>query len=119
MNRRIVVTLLKRRNYQVTAVCNGLEAVVPVRTGSFDLILMDVQMPEMDGLAAAQAIRAAGPGQCVPIVAITAGAMKSDRDKCATAGMDEYVSKPFKGEELFAKIDLLVQNQAHKLAAIA
>jgi CheY-like chemotaxis protein len=77
---------------------NGDEAVEVWRRGNVDLILMDIQMPVLDGLGAAARIRAAehGTGAHVPIVALTAYAMPEDRAKCLAAGMDDYVSKPFR-----------------------
>ena len=78
--------------------------------GAFDLILMDVQMPGMDGFKATEAIRVKekGSGQHLPILAMTANAMRGDREKCLEAGMDGYVSKPIMGEELFQEIDRLL-----------
>ena len=108
VNRRLVVSLLHRKACEVTAVENGLQAVHACRERTFDVILMDVQMPEMDGLIATQHIRQGEqPGRRVPIVALTAGAMKGDREKCIAAGMDDYVPKPFKADELLAKIDYI------------
>jgi two-component system sensor histidine kinase/response regulator len=102
--------LLEKRGHSVTAVENGLEAVQALEKDSYDVILMDVQMPEMDGLEATAVIRQAEQlsGSHIPIVALTAHAMKGDRDKCLEAGMDAYVSKPFQAEELFATIEQLV-----------
>jgi PAS domain S-box-containing protein len=109
-NRRLAMRLLEKRGHAVTAVENGLEAVQAVEKDSYDVILMDVQMPEMDGLEATAAIREAEQltGDRIPIVALTAHAMKGDRDRCLAAGMDAYVSKPFQAEELFATIEQLV-----------
>ena len=109
-NRRLAMRLLEKRGHAVTAVENGLEAVRAFEKDSYDLILMDVQMPEMDGLEATAAIREAEQlsGERIPIVALTAHAMKGDRDRCLAAGMDAYVSKPFQAEELFATIEQLV-----------
>ncbi len=109
-NRRLAMRLLEKRGHMVTAVENGLEAVQALEKEAYDLILMDVQMPEMDGLEATAAIREAEQlsGAHIPIVALTAHAMKGDRDRCMAAGMDAYVSKPFQAEELFATIEQLV-----------
>jgi len=109
VNRKVAVSLLEKRGHTVTAVENGQLAVDAFPTGDFDLILMDVQMPELDGIAATAAIRKleTGLGGHIPIVAITAHAMKGDRQRCLDAGMDDYVSKPFKPNELFATIEKL------------
>ena len=119
VNQLLAVSLLRRNGCQVTAVENGVEALRTYREKTFDLILMDVQMPEMDGLTATERIRASeGPGKRIPIIALTAGVMKNDREKCIAAGMDDYVSKPFKVDELFAKIDSVVtQRQVGVFAA--
>jgi CheY-like chemotaxis protein len=86
----------------VTAVDDGRKAVETSRTSAFDVVLMDVQMPEVDGLTAAQMIRAreAGTGAHLPIIALTANAMSGDRERCLAAGMDNYISKPLQKSEL-------------------
>ena len=96
VNQRVARGLLTKRGHQVTIVANGREAVEAVENGTFDLVLMDVQMPEMDGCEATTAIRTmeAGTGRHVRIVAMTAHAMSGDRDRCFAAGMDGYLSKP-------------------------
>jgi CheY-like chemotaxis protein len=88
---------------------NGREAIAAVAKNAFDIVLMDVQMPEMDGLEATAAIRTmeAVTGAHVPIIALTAHAMKGDREICIAAGMDEYLSKPINPKQLFALIELL------------
>jgi CheY-like chemotaxis protein len=88
---------------------NGREAIAAVAKNAFDIVLMDVQMPEMDGLEATAAIRTmeAATGAHVPIIALTAHAMKGDREICIAAGMDEYLSKPINPKQLFALIELL------------
>jgi CheY-like chemotaxis protein len=107
VNRTVVLHLLEKRGHAVVAVENGHEAVRAVERGSFDVVLMDVQMPEMDGIAATVAIRAAerASGRHIPIVAMTAHAMKGDRERCLEAGMDAYVSKPLQPAEVFATIE--------------
>ena len=98
INTLLISTLLKQGGYHVTVVRNGREAVEAWRGGVFDLILMDIQMPEMDGYEAVIRIREAEPAdQHIPIIAMTAHAMTGDRQKCLDAGMDEYVSKPIDG----------------------
>jgi signal transduction histidine kinase/AmiR/NasT family two-component response regulator len=110
VNRRLVVNLLRRKDCEVIAVDDGLQAVHACREGDFDLILMDVQMPQMDGLTAAQRIRSEEqPGGRVPIIALTAGAMKGDREKCIAAGMDDYLPKPFNAEQLFETMEAVTR----------
>jgi CheY-like chemotaxis protein len=95
INAMLAATILEEAGYSVEAVVNGAEAVEAARRGGFDLILMDVQMPVMDGLMATRQIRAlAGPSAKTPIVALTANAMRSDRDACLAAGMNDFISKP-------------------------
>jgi two-component system, sensor histidine kinase and response regulator len=110
INQKLVLSLLKQQRHTVTLVNNGQEAVAKAAQGGFDLILMDVQMPMMSGLEATAAIRAhesAVPGRHVPIMAMTAHAMASDREMCLQSGMDGYVSKPIRLEELLAAIDVV------------
>ncbi len=108
-NRMLAVRLLEKRGHRTFAVENGREAVDAVAKNSFDLVLMDIQMPELDGIAATQAIREAEPEDesRLPIVALTAHAMESDRQRCLAAGMDAYISKPFVADELYATIEQL------------
>jgi signal transduction histidine kinase/CheY-like chemotaxis protein len=95
-NRRVALSMLKRLGVTPEIAVNGKEAVERCRyPARFDLVLMDCQMPEMDGFSATQAIRAQERGIRVPIVALTANAMESDRQRCLDAGMDDYLSKPF------------------------
>jgi two-component system sensor histidine kinase/response regulator len=109
VNRQLVTSLLAKRGHTSVSVVNGREAVAAVAGGGFDLVLMDVQMPEMDGLQATEAIRKAEEitGTHVPIVALTAHAMKGDREACLAAGTDEYLSKPVNATELFALIETI------------
>jgi len=102
VNQRVIQRLLERFGCTVELVANGVEAVAAAADGDLDLCLMDVQMPEMDGLDATRAIRAAEgvPGGHLPIVALTANAMQVDRDACADAGMDGHLAKPIRREEL-------------------
>jgi signal transduction histidine kinase/CheY-like chemotaxis protein len=107
VNQKLAVALLEAQGYKVTVVGTGKEAVAAARVRKYDLILMDVQMPEMDGLEATDLIRAKEreSGRHVPIIAMTAHAMQQDRARCLEAGMDGYVSKPIRSEELFRTID--------------
>ncbi len=105
VNRLLAMTLLEKQGYRVDVASNGYEAISAVTESTYDLVLMDVQMPEMDGLEATRRIREmAGASARVPIVAMTANAMKGDREKCIQAGMNDYVSKPIDREDLFRKI---------------
>ena len=95
VNQRVAMTMLGKMGHSIILAKNGLEAVEQWRKGQFDLILMDVQMPEMTGLEATLQIRREEPaGAHVPIIAMTASAMSEDRDRCLAAGMDYFVSKP-------------------------
>ncbi|MDQ7008042.1 MAG: response regulator [Acidobacteriota bacterium] len=101
VNRMVAVRILEELGYQVVTAENGFEALAALRSGDFDLLLSDVQMPEMDGIELTRRIRAGEqPGQRLPIVAMTAHAFEEDRRRCLDAGMDDYVCKPIAGEEL-------------------
>jgi CheY-like chemotaxis protein len=106
-NQKLVVTILEQRGHTVVVAPNGGDAVRRAAERPFDVILMDVQMPEMSGLEATAAIRQREQetGAHVPIVAMTAHAMTGDRERCLEAGMDAYVSKPLRPAELLAAID--------------
>ena len=106
-NQKLVVALLEQRHDRVAVVSNGRDAVERSAGESFDVILMDVQMPEMSGLEATAAIREREKltGGHIPIVAMTAHAMRGDRERCLAAGMDAYVSKPLRPDELMAAVD--------------
>ena len=96
VNQRVAVGLLAKRGHDITVAHNGLEALAELERGAFDVVLMDVQMPEMGGLEATAAIRERErvDGGHLRIVAMTAHAMKGDRERCLAAGMDGYLSKP-------------------------
>ena len=110
VNQRLAVGLLNRWGHEVTVTSNGREAVKAAQQHDFDLVLMDVQMPEMDGFEAARQIRQreAAEGGHLPIVAMTAHAMKGDREACLDAGMDGYVAKPIRQAELRQAIEIAV-----------
>ncbi|MCK6553185.1 ATP-binding protein [Candidatus Binatia bacterium] len=109
VNQQLAVRLLERRGHIVVVAANGREALAALEREQFDLVLMDVQMPEVDGLEATAAIRTreTATGNRIPIVAMTAHAMKGDRDRCLAAGMDEYIAKPVRPAELYAVIERL------------
>jgi CheY-like chemotaxis protein len=111
INQKVAQRLLEKAGHTVVVAGNGREALDRVFCDPFDIVLMDVQMPEMDGLEATVAIRQSEreTGGHVPIVAVTAHAMKGDRERCLEAGMDAYVTKPVVPHVLFQAIaDVLV-----------
>jgi CheY-like chemotaxis protein len=117
VNQLLVVRLLEARGHQVTVVGDGRAALDAIERQSFDLILMDIQMPEMDGLEATRMLRERerkGQSSIPPIIAMTAHAMKGDRDKCLEAGMTGYISKPIQPEELFELMEDVVAQAAER-----
>ncbi|MBI3785472.1 MAG: response regulator [Deltaproteobacteria bacterium] len=126
VNQRLAARLLEKRGHTVTLANNGREALCAFEKERFDLVLMDVQMPEMDGFEATAAIREReeASGRHTPIIAMTALAMKGDDERCLLAGMDAYVAKPLQVKSLFAIIEsnLAVdgsRRQADELQSIA
>ena len=119
VNQLVATRIFEKLGHRVTVVSNGCEALAAVQARKFDLIAMDVQMPEMDGLDATTAIRAweKAAGTHVPIIAMTAHAMKGDRERCLAAGMDGYTSKPIRLRELEQAIAQLIRPP--KLAKVA
>ena len=109
VNRTVAQSLLERRGHQVTTAVDGKDAVEKWREGDFDIILMDIQMPQLDGFAATREIRNAERqmGRRTPIVAMTAHAMQGDRERCLKKGMDGYLSKPFQPAEMFYLVEVL------------
>jgi signal transduction histidine kinase/CheY-like chemotaxis protein len=107
VNQRVVATMVKKRGLQVSVVDDGRAAVDAFAAGRFDLLLMDVQMPGMDGLEATAAIRTIerGSGTRVPIVALTAHALAEDRERCLAAGMDAFLTKPLRAPQLNVLLD--------------
>jgi CheY-like chemotaxis protein len=102
---RIAVLMLEKAGHQIVVVNDGAEAIEAVRGKSYDLVLMDVQMPGMDGLEATRRIRALPLGQSmVPVIAITANAMHNDDRRCFDAGMNDYISKPIDRARLLGKV---------------
>jgi GAF domain-containing protein/DNA-binding response OmpR family regulator len=104
VNQKLALRLLERMGLAATVVGDGRSAVEAVESGGFDVVLMDVQMPEMDGLEATRQIRARWPDRPVRIIGLTANAMAGDREACLAAGMNDYVSKPIRPDELEAAI---------------
>ena len=109
VNQKLALRLLEKQGHSVVIANNGREAVTAYQAQQFDLVMMDVQMPELNGYEATAAIREIEKvsGKHIPILAMTAHAMKGDRERCLDAGMDGYVSKPINTKELFAVIDEL------------
>ncbi|MBA3892034.1 MAG: response regulator, partial [Gemmatimonadaceae bacterium] len=107
VNQKLVTALLERAGHVVKVVGDGAQAVSAIGNAQFDIVLMDVQMPEMSGLEATRRVREheQETGRHVPIIALTARAMQGDREICLAAGMDDYLSKPVRGDALFAAIE--------------
>ena len=108
INQKVVLNILEKFGYRADAVANGQEAVKALETTPYDIVFMDVQMPEMDGLAATAVIRNNQShvlNHKVPIIAMTAHAMKGDKARCLEAGMDGYTPKPIIPKDLLAKIE--------------
>ncbi|NLY01306.1 MAG: response regulator [Rhodopirellula sp.] len=112
VNQKLAVGLLEKHGHSVTIANNGKEAIAALASQSFDAVLMDVEMPEMDGLEATAVIRVKErqTGTHVPIIAMTAHAMKGDRERCLEAGMDDYVSKPIRAQQLLETLESVLQD---------
>jgi CheY-like chemotaxis protein len=121
VNQRLAVRLLEKRGHRVVVAANGVEALATLKKESFDMIFMDVQMPEMDGMEATAAIRERekGTDEHVIVIALTAHAMKGDREKCLAAGMDGYLSKPIRPQELDDVLEEYVSNRRTVLRELA
>jgi PAS domain S-box-containing protein len=106
MIRILITKLLKKRGHEANLVVNGREAVEAVQRNAYDLVLMDMQMPEMDGVSATIAIRAlSGPERAIPVIALTGNALVGQRESCVAAGMSDYLPKPISPDDLYAAID--------------
>jgi CheY-like chemotaxis protein len=106
VNQKLAIRVLERMGYRVDVAVNGLEVLAAIERQPYDLILMDIQMPEMDGLEATRSIRLKFPADLQPrIVAMTANAMQGDREMCLEAGMDDYVSKPIQMKDLVSALE--------------
>jgi CheY-like chemotaxis protein len=113
VNQKIAAMLVGKLGYSSEVVFNGLEVLEAMSQKRYDLVLMDCQMPEMDGLEATIEIRQreSGTQRHIPIIALTANAMAGEREKCLSTGMDDYLTKPFKQEELSRILEQWVERQ--------
>ena len=120
MNQLLINETLSSWNFEIEIVENGKLALEKISENDYDLILMDVNMPEMGGLEAATLIRNQldPPKSNIPIIAMTAGALKGDKEKCINAGMNDYISKPFDQDELYLKIANYLGPKKNKLERI-
>jgi CheY-like chemotaxis protein len=118
VNQKLARRLLEKRGHLVVAAANGREALQAMRGTSFDLVLMDVQMPEMDGIEATAVLRSSEKvtGGHQPVIAMTALVMKGDRERCLEAGMDGYLSKPIRAQELDEVLDKYLALKYQKMA---
>src|SRR5437588_3344824 len=105
VNQQVATAMLLKRGHQVDVVRNGREAVDAVTRERYDVVLMDMQMPEMDGFEATAKIRGLPQGGTLPIIALTAHALSGERERCLERGMSGYVAKPFKAHDLFAAVE--------------
>src|SRR5881392_2314666 len=105
VNQQVATAMLLKRGHQVDIVSNGREAVDAVTRERYDVVLMDIQMPEMDGFEATAQIRALPQGRTLPIIALTAHALSGERERCLERGMTGYLAKPFKAHDLFAAVE--------------
>lgn len=116
INQKVVVRMLEKAGHSVTVAEDGEKAISAWRNGNFDLILMDVMMPNLNGLEATERIRQIedSTGGHIPIVALTANAMQGDREKCLASGMDSYLAKPIRSDVLLHEIDQMLSANIHK-----
>ena len=120
VNQKLALRLLERMGYRADVAGNGLEAIGAIEGSMYDVVLMDVQMPELDGLEATRRIRRRWPGATGPrIVAMTANAMEGDREACLAAGMDDYVSKPIRPEALNAALAATARRDGSAAAEVS
>jgi two-component system, sensor histidine kinase and response regulator len=119
VNQRLIARLLEKRGHSVVLVQNGREALEALEKQAFDIVLMDLQMPEMGGLEATQRVREKEKvsGDHLAIIALTAHAMKGDEEQCLACGMDGYVTKPINLEELFSVVENIVRSTTHRSGA--
>jgi CheY-like chemotaxis protein len=110
INQLVASEMLRRQGYLVDVAANGREALAALERQTFEVVLMDVQMPEMDGFETTAALRdrESRTGAHTPVIALTAHAMKGDRERCLQAGMDGYVSKPIRADDLNRELDTIL-----------
>ena len=111
MNRDMLSRRLQRRGYEVALAVDGREGVAKAQEGGYDLVLMDMSLPEVDGWEATRRLREDPATQTLPIIALTAHAMSGDRDKALEAGCDDYDTKPIELDRLLSKIEALLQRK--------
>jgi len=122
VNQRLAATVLQRRGHRVTIVGDGTEALAAIEARRYDVVLMDVQMPKMSGLEVTAAVRrreAESGGRHLPIVAMTAHALKGDRERCLAEGMDEYLTKPLNPKRLCMIVEEIAEGLSHAEAFTA
>jgi CheY-like chemotaxis protein len=114
VNQKVVTRLLEKRGHWVVVTSNGREALAALEKDTYDVVLMDMQMPEMDGFEATRTIRAMEKGTALhqQIVALTAHALTTDRERCMEAGTDDYLTKPIRPRELDELLDSCLQRSA-------
>jgi len=112
MNRDMLSRRLQRKGYEIALAMDGLQGATMASTGDYDLVLMDMSLPELDGWEATRRVREMETGRRVPIIALTAHAMSGDREKAMAAGCDDYDTKPVELERLLGKIEALLGKQA-------
>jgi len=121
VNQRVARLLLERWGHVVQVAENGAEAIAALAAERFDVVLMDLQMPVMDGIAATRQLRANGKrgkdGRPLHVIAMTANALEGDRESCIAAGMDDYIAKPIDVEGLFAALEALASRAAEPRAS--
>lgn len=115
LNQKVVTFNLRKKNYDVTSVSCGSDAIKEIKNNTYDLILMDIMLPEMDGFEITAEIRKyeieAKIKKQIPIIALTANTLDNDREKCIQAGMNEYLAKPFTAQELIAVIEEFIPKE--------
>ncbi len=112
MNRDMLSRRLERKGFELAVAVDGREGVEMAKTGEYDLILMDMSLPEIDGWEATRQLRATPDTERTPIIALTAHAMAGDREKALEAGCDDYDTKPIELDRLLSKINALLENSA-------
>ncbi len=119
VNQEVVAAMLRKRGHTIDVVADGRAAVLAAARARYDVILMDIQMPEMDGFEATHAIRATPAGKDLPIIALTAHALSGERERCLSHGMTDYLTKPLRGHELFAAVEGWAPGGAEDAPALA